>query len=77
MTSFASSHEGPYRTDGPPADVTEWRRCRLVEAGFPLLLATDLARTSSVDVHELLRLVDRGCPPDLAARILAPLGASA
>ena len=77
MSSFPSSQAGPCRTDGPPADVTEWRRCRLVEAGFPLLLAIDLARTSSVDVHELLRLVDRGCPPDLAARILAPLGASA
>jgi len=75
MSSFPSSHPGPCRTDGPPADVAEWRRCRLVEAGFPLLLATELARTSRVDVHELLRLVDRGCPPDLAARILAPLGA--
>jgi hypothetical protein len=26
-----------------------------------------------VDLHELLVLVDRGCPPPLAARILAPL----
>jgi hypothetical protein len=26
-----------------------------------------------MDLHALLGLVDRGCPPDLAARILAPL----
>jgi hypothetical protein len=26
-----------------------------------------------VDIHALLELVDRGCPPHLAARILAPL----
>jgi hypothetical protein len=25
------------------------------------------------DLHALLELVDRGCPPALAARILAPL----
>jgi hypothetical protein len=26
-----------------------------------------------MDLHALLELVDRGCPPALAARILAPL----
>jgi hypothetical protein len=63
----------PCREDGPPAEVTDWRRCRLIEAGFPLVLATTLARTPSVDLHALLQLVDRGCPPELAARILAPV----
>jgi len=32
-----------------------------------------LARRPGVDVHALIELVERGCPPDLAARILAPL----
>jgi hypothetical protein len=27
----------------------------------------------SFDLHALLELVDRGCAPDLAVRILAPL----
>jgi len=36
-------------------------------------LAEILARQDRVDLHELLQLVDRGCPPPLAARILAPL----
>jgi hypothetical protein len=61
------------RSDGPPADVVLWRRCRLLEAGFPEPLATRLAN-AAVDVHALLQLVDRGCPPRLAARILAPTG---
>jgi hypothetical protein len=58
---------------GPPVEVTIWRRCRLMEAGFPEQLAAELATTPGVDVHALLQLVDRGCPPELAARILSPL----
>jgi len=61
------------RLDGPPVDVVAWRRCRLLEAGFPEALAVRLAN-AAVDVHALLQLVDRGCPPELAARILAPVG---
>ena len=57
---------------GPPLDVVAWRTCRLREAGFPALLARDLAR-QRVDLHALLELVDAGCPPELAARILSPL----
>lgn len=77
MSTFPVQHPRPCHSDGPPADVTDWRRCRLIEAGFPVALAAALARTPSVDVHALLQLVDRGCPPELAARILSPLGASA
>ena len=33
-----------------------------------------LAGTPSVDLHALLQLVDRGCSPELATRILSPLG---
>lgn len=56
---------------GPPVDVVVWRACRLREAGFPPALAHELAG-QRVDLHALLQLVDAGCPPDLAARILAP-----
>ena len=62
----------PCAHDGPPVDVVAWRACRLREAGFPPALADSLARTH-VDLHALLQLVDAGCPPRLAARILAPL----
>ena len=50
-----------------------WREGRLLSAGFGPDLADVLAHQEQVDLHELLELVDRGCPPHLAARILAPL----
>jgi hypothetical protein len=64
----------------PPActpAVGDWRRRRLIAAGFEAALATRLAGDDGVDLHELLVLRDRGCPPDLAARIAAPLDAPA
>lgn len=57
------------------ANVTSWRRDRLIEAGFALPLAVRLARDSRYDLHALIELVERGCPPQLALRILAPLEA--
>jgi hypothetical protein len=42
-------------------------------AGVDAALATRLTQDSALDLHELLVLLDRGCPPQLAARILAPL----
>jgi hypothetical protein len=53
--------------------VVEWRRRRLVVAGFTRERADDLAGDDAVDLHALLQLIDRGCAPELAARILAPL----
>jgi hypothetical protein len=54
-------------------DVVAWRRRRLRRAGFEPALADAIARDCGMDLHALLELVDRGCPPHLAARILAPL----
>jgi hypothetical protein len=56
-----------------PFDVADWRRSVLEQAGFEPLLADELAAQPDLDLHEALNLVDRGCPPHLAARILAPL----
>ena len=56
-----------------PASSDAWRESRLRVAGFESETASRLAREQTVDLHELLELVDRGCPPHLAARILAPL----
>jgi hypothetical protein len=52
--------------------VVAWRRGRLLDAGFDPGLADALAEEFRVDLHALLQLVERGCPPQLAARILAP-----
>ncbi len=54
-------------------EVARWRREQLLSAGFEPHLAARLARDPRRDVHALLELVDSGCPPPLAARILAPL----
>jgi hypothetical protein len=53
--------------------VVRWRTSRLREAGFDPQLAQALARNCAYDLHAVLNLVDDGCPPELAARILAPL----
>ncbi|HEX6724581.1 MAG TPA: hypothetical protein VF073_05000 [Gaiella sp.] len=44
-----------------------------MDAGFPRGLAARLARDTRYDLHALIDLTERGCPPELAARILAPL----
>ena len=54
------------------ARVVGWRQARLRQAGFDRELAQRLARDCGVDLHALIELVERGCPPSLAARILAP-----
>ncbi len=42
-------------------------------AGFEESIASSLAADQSTDLHALIDLVERGCPPELALRILAPL----
>jgi hypothetical protein len=68
---------GPRTNTGAPGSssstVLEWRRDRLLEAGFARGEAADVASDPRVDLHAVLQLVDQGCPPELAARILAPL----
>jgi hypothetical protein len=55
------------------ANVTSWRRDRLVEAGFALPIASRLAHDPRYDLHALIELVEQGCAPELALRILAPM----
>jgi hypothetical protein len=58
----------PYR-----GNLTDRRRDQLVHAGFDAELAALVAADRAMDLHPLIELVERGCPPRLAARILAPL----
>ena len=60
-------------TNARERSLLAWRRDQLVRAGFPLPLAAALARNPRFDLHALIELVERGCPPRLAVRILAPL----
>jgi hypothetical protein len=55
------------------ATMVPWRRSSLRRAGFDGKLAAELAADMRYDVTALLDLAARGCPPALAARIVAPL----
>ena len=55
------------------AEFARWRQRTLAAAGFDPRLAARLADDARFDLHAVLELVDAGCPPLLAARILAPL----
>lgn len=60
-------------TAAPTVDeVFRWRRNQLRAAGFEPQLAVAIAG-SRYDLHALIELVERGCSPRLAVRILAPL----
>ena len=50
-----------------------WRQLELEQCGFPQFLAARVARDGRYDVGGLIALVNQGCPPALAVRILSPL----
>jgi hypothetical protein len=58
---------------GARQEVVRWRRERLTDVGFPVSVAARLAKDTRYDLHALIELVERGCSPDLAPRIVAPL----
>jgi hypothetical protein len=62
---------GPVGSESAHMDA--WRREQLLLAGFDERLAGQLAVTPGIDLHNLLSLVDCGCPPALAVRILEPV----
>lgn len=55
------------------AEVRAWRRRRLLDSGFPTDVADAVVADPRFDLHALLQLLDRGCPPELVVRILAPI----
>jgi hypothetical protein len=54
-------------------EVVRWRCEQLVASGFADALAASVAQNARYDLHALIELVERGCRPELAVRILAPL----
>jgi hypothetical protein len=51
--------------------VERWRTSELMRVGFPGDDAVALAARFEIDLHEAISLVQRGCPPALALRILS------
>jgi hypothetical protein len=56
-----------------PDGVLAWQIERLRAVGCSADLADAVARDRRYDLHAFLDLVDRGCPAELAARILVPI----
>lgn len=54
-------------------DLLSWRQLQLLRAGFDSDEASRLAADRAIDLHELIDLVERGCPPEVAKRIIWPL----
>ena len=57
----------------PLPDVVTWRAQRLRRAGFDRESSEAAAADTRLDLHAMLELVERGCPPELALRIVALL----
>jgi hypothetical protein len=72
-TGGQAGGEGQAADGREAAGAVAWRRARLRKAGFDTALNEQLSHECGVDLHALIGLVERGCPPPLAARILAPL----
>lgn len=53
--------------------AVNWRQLELEQCGFPRFLAARVARDPRYDLRRLIELVDQGCSPSLAVRILSPL----
>ena len=50
--------------------VERWRLEALMKAGYPPWDALVLSRRDDVDLHDAVALMELGCPPELAVRIL-------
>ena len=70
-SASASTSQAP--VIDPGTDIAGWRRRLLIRAGFEVELASSIAADCGIDLHAMIELVERGCPPSLAGRILAPL----
>jgi hypothetical protein len=54
----------------PEIDVIRrWRFDELLRAGYDIADAADVALRTDIDLHWAMRLVQRGCPSAMAARI--------
>ena len=50
--------------------VERWRAEELMRAGYDPGAAADLSTRPDIDLHTAIDLLERGCPADLAVRIL-------
>jgi hypothetical protein len=50
--------------------IERWRASELERAGYTPAAAAELATSREVDLHRAVALLEQGCSPELALRIL-------
>jgi hypothetical protein len=50
--------------------VRRWRLYELIRAGYQATDALILSQRPEIDLHRAVELLERGCPPETALRIL-------
>ena len=70
VRSVTNAADSELAVDTESERVTAWRASELLRAGSEPIMAAELAEHGEVDLRIALELVERGCPPDLAAQIL-------
>ena len=50
--------------------VERWRTEVLERVGYDLVSAHAIASRTDIDLHRAIKLIEEGCPPEVALRIL-------
>lgn len=66
--TMAATELNPVQTENEK--VERWRAEALEKVGYDIVSAYELAARPDVDLHRAIALVEGGCPPELALRIL-------
>ena len=69
MTTMEPATTGHEAIDHNELPVHAWRVAQLTRLGIPALLAE--IHSDHLDWHQIARLMQRGCPPQLALRIVS------
>lgn len=69
MAAATTSHRN--RGSNPEGEqLIRWRFAQLRRSGYPDDVAAEIAARRDIDLHRATSLVQAGCPPDTAVRIL-------
>ncbi len=67
---MSATELNPFETETETEKVQRWRAAALEKAGYDAASALELAGRPDIDLHRAIALVEDGCPPGLALRIL-------
>ena len=65
---MAATELDPVETENEK--VERWRAETLERVGYDIVSAHELAHRPDVDLHRAIELLERGCKPELALKIL-------